>query len=98
VQDDATRYLHVLWHHDRPDDPVVLHSEVVDDQEVRKVEEYADGRVGWAGPQGEFGGSALSFGEGPVPSAEEIAAQPEFTVVPTDAAAFERVWRKATEG
>ena len=90
-----TRYLHVRWHHDLPDEPVVILSEVVDDQEVHKVEKYADGRVGWAGPEGEFGGAALSFGEGAIPTAEEIDTDPQFTVLPIDAEAFEREWRAA---
>ena len=96
MQDDATRYLHVRWNHELPDEPVVILSELVGDQEVRKVEQYADGRVGWAGPEGQFGGSALSFGEGAIPSGEEIAADPQFTVLPIDGDGFEREWRAAT--
>jgi uncharacterized protein DUF6881 len=43
------RYQRVVWHHGHPDEPVVLCSEI-DDQgiEIRKVDEYRDGRLDYA--------------------------------------------------
>lgn len=44
------------WHHDGPDEPVVLYSEI-DSQccEMRKVEEYADARIEHADAARETG-------------------------------------------
>ena len=50
-----TRYLKAYWHHANPDDPVVYLSEIEQGLEVRKVQKYADGRVEWAGPDGQNG-------------------------------------------
>jgi hypothetical protein len=38
----------VLWHHDRPDEPVALYSEIDSGFEVRKVEVHRDGRHEYA--------------------------------------------------
>ncbi|WP_181138938.1 DUF6881 domain-containing protein [Streptomyces sp. Ru72] len=42
-------YLKVIWHHDFPDEPVGILSEVGEDRyEVRKVEVFRGGRLDWA--------------------------------------------------
>lgn len=89
----VTKYLKVRWHHDLPDEPIVLLSEVEDGWEVRKVELFRDGHVQRAGPVGATGDTRLS--ETRLPNAEEIAADPQFTVEPTTAAEFENEWRAA---
>ena len=37
------RYLKVTWHHDFPDEPSVLYSEIDAGYEIRKVDVYRDG-------------------------------------------------------
>ena len=89
------RYLKVQWHHDDPDEPVVLYSEIdAQRYETRKVEEYADGRLDHADAIHESGTTFL--GEAPVPPLDEIAEQGEFTPVETTQDEFELVWHRAT--
>jgi hypothetical protein len=60
--------------------------------ELRKVEIWADGRAGYAGPNCEYGGTRL--GLEPVPTFEEIAADPEFKPVEVTQAEFEAIWQE----
>lgn len=88
------RYIKVLWHHDCPDDPIELYSEVGDDGwEVRKIELYRDGRYGLAGSEGSTGSTGLS--DEPIPDIAEIAALEEFTPDEISADEFETVWQNA---
>jgi len=91
-----TEYLRVRWHHDLPDEPVLLLSEVEDGWEVRKVERFSDGRVQRAGPGESTGGTELS--ETKLPTAKEIASDFQFTVEPTTADEFDTEWRAAGAG
>ena len=44
-------YIRTFWHHDNPDFPIVLMSELDDARmETRKLEFYTSGRLAWAGP------------------------------------------------
>ncbi len=82
----------VLWHHDHQDEPVRLVSEVgTDGFEVRKLEFFRDGRVGFAFGTREFLGTAL--GEMPLPSVEAINADPQFSGKLIAIEEFERLWR-----
>src|SRR5262249_32664364 len=85
------RYLRVEWLHPDPDEPVTLYSEIDDEGwEVRKVEVFADGRLGFASATGAT--TATVLGEKPVPSVEEIAADPQFRAARITRKEFERVW------
>jgi hypothetical protein len=86
-------FLRVTWHHDFPDDPVLLISELKDRFEVRKIDKFRDGRVQFAGPDGATGDTMLSWVA--VPSPEEIAQDPEFSVELIDANEFESEWAAA---
>ena len=45
----AMEYIMVKWLHSHPDEPVLLYSELDKDRwETRKVEVFADGRIGFA--------------------------------------------------
>lgn len=85
-------YLKVIWHHDFSDEPVVMLSEVRDGWEVRKVEKFRDGSAQCAGPTGASGDT---LSEVPLPTPDEIARDPQFTVEPTDADEFEAEWDAA---
>jgi hypothetical protein len=87
-------YLKVYWHHDLPDEPVELYSELDDDRwEIRKIEIFRDGRCELA-DQAQLTG-ALTIGEAPIPLFEEIAEQVEFSPFLIDASEFETVWQRA---
>lgn len=85
------RYIRVKWIHTLRSEPVLMYSEIDrEGWEIRKVEVYADGRRGYASKSDAVGGSGLS--KEPLPSLEEIAADPQFEPVEIDQAEFERVW------
>lgn len=89
------RYQQVAWRHQLHDEPVVLYSEISDDGiETRKVEEYRDGRLDYAGEGRSTGTTFLS--EKRMPTLEEIAQQSEFDPRVITAAEFEAIWRRAT--
>jgi hypothetical protein len=88
------RYLQVNWHHDSPDDPVVLYAEIDDHGwEQRKVDEYADGSVLFADAH-RFSDD-VSLADKPYPPIEQIALDDQFTVEERDAPAFEAIWERA---
>ncbi|MFS0699978.1 hypothetical protein AB6N24_08395 [Cellulomonas sp. 179-A 4D5 NHS] len=67
----------VRWHHDNAEDPVVLWAHVVDGWEVRKVDEFADGRLAWADEEHAMATTAL--GQVPIPLPDEIAVDPQLS-------------------
>jgi hypothetical protein len=90
-------YLKVRWIHENRNDPVILLSELdADRYEVRKVEVFADGRLGFADADRSSDGTEL--GEKPVPAASHIAADHQFIVETFDAEGFERAWLAAVSG
>lgn len=84
-------YIRVRWLHASPDEPVELWSELdAARDETRKVEIWADGRVGYASAESVSDGTIL--GECPVPAMEEIAADPQFQPEIISRSAFEECW------
>jgi hypothetical protein len=87
-------YLVVLWKHSLADEPVELWSELDSRRlEVRKVEVWADGRLGFAGSNREAGGTRL--GIEPIPTLSEIAAEPQFEPKEISKTEFEQRWATA---
>jgi hypothetical protein len=90
-------YLKVKWIHSYPDEPVLIYSELDRERwELRKVEVFRSGRMGYAGPglEIEVGGAGLSTE--PLPSFEGIADDPEFEPEVISKAEFEKIWATAT--
>jgi hypothetical protein len=88
-------YLKVKWRHSFPNEPVLLYSELDRELwEVRKVEIFPSGRMGYAGPEGAVGGTELS--KEPLPAFEQIADDPEFEPAVISNAEFDEIWAKAT--
>ncbi|WP_341487441.1 hypothetical protein [Pararhizobium sp. A13] len=84
-------YIRVRWLHSSPDEPVDLWSELdANREEVRKVEIWSGGRVGYASSAGEVGGARL--GEVPVPPLNEINLDPQFQAEAITKADFEMCW------
>jgi hypothetical protein len=87
-------YIQVAWIHSLNSEPILLYSEIDEGRwETRKVEVYADGRIGFASSSESKGGSGL--GTVPLPLIAEIAADPQFELVEIDQADFEKIWAKA---
>ncbi|MBR1158187.1 DUF6881 domain-containing protein [Bradyrhizobium elkanii] len=88
-------YLKVKWIHAHADEPVLIYSELDHKHwELRKVEISPDGRIGYADAEVEVGDTGL--GQMPLPSVEEIAADPEFEPEVISKAEFEKIWAMAT--
>src|SRR5262249_45225376 len=87
------RYLRVEWIHPDPNEPATLYSQLDDEGwEVRKVEVFADGRVGFA--SGMEATPSTVLGEKLVPSVEEIATDRQFRPVLISREEFERIWAR----
>ena len=83
------------WHHDNPNDPIRIYEEVSDDrQELRKVEQFRDGRLIRTDSIND-GPTTLTWE--PMPDIAEIQDQSEFTVDRIGAEEFEAVWVRATD-
>jgi len=84
-------YIRVRWLHSSPDDPIDLWSELdAERDEVRKVEIWPSGRIGYASKAEEVGGTRL--GALPVPPLNEINLDPQFEAEAITKADFEKCW------
>ena len=91
------RYQRVTWQHDLEDEPTVLWSEIGEDgYELRKVDEYRDGRLDTADAHSSTGSTLL--GDQKVPSLDEINRDTEFAGTTISQGLFETVWDRATRG
>lgn len=85
------RHIRVLWNHSSAKDPVELWSELdAGRNEVRKIEIWADGRVGYAFGRVEVGGTRL--GEASIPQLDNIAGDPQFEPEAISQSDFEKQW------
>jgi Domain of unknown function (DUF6881) len=83
------------WNHIAPDDPIRLYEELADDRtELRKVEEFRDGRLIRADSVTD---ATTSLSSELIPDLTEIGRQPEFTVELLSADDFEAVWARAVD-
>ncbi len=88
------RYLRVLWHHDHAEEPTELWSEIDDNsREIRKLEKFRDGSVGWA--DGDETSAGTRLGIEPLPPLDLISCDPEFRVVVITYDEFEQEWISA---
>lgn len=90
---DGLIVIDVDWKHDFDAEPVRLVS-VLDRnrEEIRKLEFFRDGRVGFADRNGAALGTQL--GLLPVPALTEINAAPEFEAREITMEAFEALWSR----
>ncbi len=87
------QYIKTHWIHKEPDEPVWIYSELDADRwEVRKVEVFPDGSIGYADATGSKGPTWL--GEVPVPPLSEIDSPGELETVEIDQSEFESVWAR----
>jgi len=94
------RYQRVDWRHNLADEPVRLFSEIDDDGwEQRKVEEFRDRRLTWAGAAAGTDPTAETvLSETRLPSLDEINRDLQFHAEDISAEEFEAVWRRARAG
>lgn len=84
-------YVKVQWIHAHPDEPLWIYCELTNARlEVRKVELFPNGAVGYADAVEEFGGTRMAWE--PYPSLEEIASDPQFVSFEITKEEFEQVW------
>ena len=87
-------YISVIWKHSHPDEPVRLASELDGERfEIRKLEFFPDGSVGFACKEGCSASTRL--GEVTVPSLAEINEDPEFEGVTITKNEFDQLWRES---
>ena len=88
-------YLKVSWKQNARHIPILLYSELDDERwEVRKVEVFPDGSLGYADRSTSLGTTGL--GLIPIPTLLEIASMPEFEPVAITKDEFEAMWLRAT--
>lgn len=86
-------YLKVKWIHQWEDEPAIIYSEIDSHRnEKRKIELFRNGQVGYAIGNTERGGTRLS--EGPLPTLQSIAADPQFEPSNISKGEFERMWKE----
>ena len=84
-------YIDVKWIHKSATDPIRLVSELDDRRyEIRKLEFFPDGRVGFASKHQNSPGTDLGSVE--VPPLAEISNSPEFNGGSISAQLFESLW------
>lgn len=90
-------YLKVRWIHQHATEPVFLLSELDDQRyEVRKIEIFANGRMGFASENESSGETVL--GEKPIPPAANIRMDPQFVVQQINRREFDEIWTVAVAG
>ena len=88
-------YIKVKWNHSLPDEPVWLYSEIDNERwEMRKVEVFPDGKMGFADKHRSSGTTEL--GEEPLPELADIAADPQFEPLEITQPEFDALWQSAT--
>ena len=88
-----TTYIRHRWDHDFDNDPVELWSELDEHRfELRKLEYFRDGTVGYA--DRTESSSRTQLGDQPVPGNAEILSTGEFEELEVSEASFEERWKK----
>lgn len=87
-------YIKVYWKHDFPDEPILMFSELDDDRnEIRKVEVYKKGLLGYACEDRNKAGTLLSECE--LPELSVINEDIQFEGVEIKKDEFEKIWKQA---
>lgn len=85
-------YIKVDWLHDLLDEPVVIYSELDDVRnELRKIEIYREGTVGYATPEIEQG---TGLSKEPLPAFDEINSDPQFNLIEISREEFLAAWER----
>ena len=86
-------YFKVKWKHSFPDEPVWIYSEVDENRwELRKIEIFSNGRIGYASPTESTGETRLA--EEPIPPLIKISNDPQFEPSEISKSEFEEIWNR----
>lgn len=89
-------YIFSKWKNPPKGSPVEFYSELDGMRyEVRKVEVYENGELGYASKM--HSSANTSLGTIPVPSVGEILSQAEFEIKDISKQEFEEIWKKASK-
>ncbi|WP_430510826.1 DUF6881 domain-containing protein [Gottfriedia solisilvae] len=84
-------YIYVEWNHPFESEPFIIISEIDDKQyEIRKIEIFKNGSIGFADSNVEYLGTELSAE--PFPSIDEIKSESEFIPKKISKEQFEEYW------
>lgn len=87
------KYLDISWQHDSEDDPYRMLCEVgADGYEIRKLEFFKNGRIGYASEIESSELTMLSVNR--VPKLDAIVAQPGFSGAEISLQQFEQLWQE----
>ena len=87
-------YIKVQWTHGFQDEPILLYSELDSNKnEIRKVEIYKNGKLGYACENKSVNGTFLSKTE--IPLLKDINSDAQFDACEIDKEYFESIWIKA---
>ncbi len=87
------KYIKIKWIHTFDDEPVWLYSELDDEgRETRKVEVFPDQTIGFASSTEKTEKTFLAFE--PLPSVDEIAADPQFEPEEISRLEFKEIWAR----
>lgn len=90
-------FIDVVWTHDFEAEPIRLVSQLdYERYEVRKLEFFRDGRVGYA--DGHRSAMGTELGKLPVPQLTEINSDLQFSARVVESTLFERLWSQHTPG
>ncbi len=90
----SRRYQKVRWVHDRRDEPVALFSEIDNtNREIRRVEQFIDGRMQLAGPGVQTGTTRVA--DDAILQLDQINSKPVFGGWRISASQFEEAWNQA---
>lgn len=89
-------YIYSKWKNSPVGSPVEFYSELDPSRyETRKIEIFANGKLGFASSGNATEGTRL--GITPVPPISEIRSQPEFEIKEISKIDFEKKWQEATK-
>ncbi len=87
-------YIKIKWIHESKDFPIDLYSEIDSDRfEVRKVEVFPDGSLGYADAKDSSKDTKL--GDVAMPPLDKLNSDPEFKASVISKDEFEEIWLKA---
>ncbi|WP_334068730.1 DUF6881 domain-containing protein [Burkholderia cepacia] len=90
-------FIDVEWVHDFESEPIRLVSQLDNERyEVRKLEFFRDGRVGYA--DGHKSAMGTQLGKRPVPLLDEINSDAQFDARSIESTYFERLWCQHAPG
>ena len=90
------KYIRVSWKHENLDTPILLYSELDGDRwEIRKVEVFRDGTLGYADRSTSKGDTFL--GLEPIPPLAQIGLDPQFGPEEITKDEFDEIWLRAID-